>query len=97
MGMVRTLRLPDDLDEDVSKYLVEHKIKFTDLVIAGIRGQIHERFLGDTVYEAGAVKPAKVKKRPVDVAPIVNAMLSGVKVSPTVQHHPTCKCGVCKE
>ena len=42
MGKVRTLRLPDDMEDEVDAYLVEHKIKFTDVVIAGINRVLHE-------------------------------------------------------
>jgi len=53
---------------------------------------------GDTVYEPDPVKLVRVKKESVKkgVVPIVETLLAGVKVSPTVQHHPQCKCGVCK-
>ena len=53
--------------------------------------------VGETVYEPDAVKPEKVPRVSVkkEVVPVVNALLAGVKVRPTVQHHPQCKCGVC--
>ena len=41
MGRVRNLRLPDDMEDDVDKYLVDNKVKFTDLVISGITSIIY--------------------------------------------------------
>jgi len=54
--------------------------------------------IGDTIYEPDPVKPVKQPKVSVSkaVQPLVNAMLSSVKRSPTVQHHPTCGCAMCK-
>jgi len=53
---------------------------------------------GETVYIPDPVKPAKQPKQSVSkaAAPIVEAMLSGIKSKVTVQHHPTCTCAMCK-
>ena len=50
----------------------------------------------DTVYVPNPVRPVKQPKPKTNAAPIVNAMLSGVKARPTVAHHPTCTCAMCK-
>jgi len=53
---------------------------------------------GATVYEPEPVKHAKAHKQSASkqAQPIVNTMLSGIKARPTVAHHPTCTCAVCK-
>ena len=51
---------------------------------------------GDTIYEPGPVKHAKQPRVKSKVAPIVNAMLSGISKRPIVSHHPRCRCAVCK-
>ena len=45
------------------------------------------------------VKHAKAHKQSASkqAQPIVNAMLSGIKARPTVAHHPTCMCAMCKD
>jgi hypothetical protein len=52
----------------------------------------------DTIYEPDPVKQVKAPKLSASkqAAPIVKALLSGIKRSPTVSHHPTCSCGMCK-
>jgi len=54
---------------------------------------------GATVYEPEPVKHAKAHKQSASkqAQPIVNAMLSGIKARPTVAHHPTCTCAMCKD
>jgi hypothetical protein len=53
---------------------------------------------GATIYEPDDIQPARKRKTSVSKAmqPLVNAMLSSVKRSPTVQHHAMCTCGMCK-
>ena len=119
MGRVRNLRLPDEMEAEVDKYLVDNKIKFTDLVISGVTSIIYQESKqpekrpvntmpgtaivtviasGETVYVPDPVSPVKQPKQSASkqAQPIVNAMLSGIKARPTVAHHPTCMCAVCK-
>ena len=56
-------------------------------------------YIVKSAYEPEPVRPVKQPKQSVSkaVQPIVKAMLSGVKARPTVAHHPTCTCAMCKD
>ena len=94
-------RLPDELYARLKEYVAKEGETVTDIVIAGINGQIRPvneivrpGASGETVYIPDPVKPAKAPKVST-AAPIVKAMLSGISKQSTVSHHPTCKCGIC--
>jgi hypothetical protein len=55
MGRVRNLRLPDEMEDDLDKYLVDNKVKFTDLVISAIT---------PVIYEQGKKQPCKDMPEP---------------------------------
>lgn len=90
-------RLPDQLLLDIQAYARLNGVSVTDVIIQGLNVVLGEGMKGQTVYEADEIKPIKVPKQSVkkEAAPMVKSLLAGVNVSPTVQHHPRCKCGVC--
>ena len=105
-----SIRLPDQLLEDAKAYAKGQGVGVTDIIIQGIQAILQPCHSmpepaksvvgtpGETVYEPDQVQKAKTPKtRPSkQVAPLVNAMLSGINKRPTVAHHPLCKCGMCK-
>lgn len=100
MGRPRNLRLPEEMENDVDKYLIDNNVRFTDLVISGIAAIIYQNVkkpVKTIVYEPDPVKPVKPPKQSVSkqVAPVVANLLSDINRRVTIQHHPSCKCGMC--
>lgn len=99
-------RLPEQLLLDTQVYAKVNGVTITDVIIMGLQAVLQGSqsmakseivVSGDTVYEPDPVKPVKQPKISVSkqAAPIVSAMLSGIRKQPTVQHHPQCKCTMC--
>ena len=81
MGRVRNLRLPDEMEDDVDKYLAENRIKFTDLVISGIAAMMNE----------GEIPPCHSKAEPEIVAPVSSDKAKKSKKEPETVKVPIIK------
>ena len=111
MSKAISIRLPDQLLLDVQAYARSNGVSVTDVIISGLQAILQPVNTmpgtaivtviasGETVYVPDPVSPGKQPKQSASkqAQPIVNAMLSGVKARPTVAHHPTCMCAVCKD
>ena len=111
MSKAISIRLPDQLLLDVQAYARSNGVSVTDVIISGLQAILQPvntmpgteivapGASGETVYVPDPVSPVKQPKQSASkqAQPIVNAMLSGIKARPTVAHHPTCTCAMCKD
>ena len=108
MSKAISIRLPDQLLLDVQAYARSNGVSVTDVIISGLQAILQPVNTmpgtaivtviasGEPVYVPGPVKQPK-QSASKQAQPIVNAMLSDIKARPTVAHHPTCMCAVCKD
>ena len=86
------------IPKSASQLKAEYKNNHPMDICQGCHNFNRDCVCGATVYEPEPVRTGKQPKQSASrqAQPIVNAMLSGIKARPTVAHHPTCTCAMCK-